>query len=78
MKRLFIPLINFLQGKNPGVVGAVSGLSLGLLLVIFGFWKTLLVLFLMVMGYILGVKYFSNPEQFKQLLDRLLPPGRFR
>lgn len=78
MKRLFIPLINFLQGKNPGVVGALTGLFLGLLLVIFGFWKALLVLVLMVGGYVLGVKYFSNPEQFKLLLDRLLPPGRFR
>ncbi len=78
MKRLFIPLINFLQGKNPGMVGALTGLSLGLLLVIFGFWKTLLVLVLTLLGYVLGVKYFSNPEQFKQLLDWLLPPGRFR
>lgn len=78
MKRLFIPLINFLQGKNPGVVGALTGLSLALLLVIFGFWKTLLVISLTIIGYILGVKYFSNTEQFKKLLDRILPPGRFR
>lgn len=78
MKRLFIPLLNFLQGKNPGMVGAATGLGVALLFVIFGFWKALFVLALTVIGYVLGVKYFANPESFKNLLDRLLPPGRFR
>lgn len=78
MRRLFVPLIDFLQGKNPGVIGALAGLFLGLLLVIFGFWKSLFVLFLTVGGYILGVSAFANAESFKRLLDRILPPGRFR
>lgn len=78
MRRLFVPLIDFLQGKNPGVTGALFGLLLGLLLVIFGFWKSLFVLLLSVVGYMLGVSVFANAESFKRLLDRILPPGRFR
>ena len=78
MKRLFIPLIEFFQDKNPALVGAVTGFSLGLLLVIFGFLKTFFILLLAFAGYVLAVKYFSDRESFKQLLDRIFPPGRFR
>lgn len=78
MKRLFVPLIDFLHGKNPGVVGAMAGFGFGLLLVIFGFWRTLLVLGLTVLGYVVGVHFFKHTEIFETWLNRLLPPGRFR
>lgn len=60
------------------MTGAFAGLALGLLLVIFGFWKTLLVVALAVLGYVLGVHIFSNTESFRNFLDKILPPGRFR
>lgn len=78
MKQLFGPLVVFFRGKNAGLVGAAVGFSLALLLVIFGFFKTLFIVILTVGGYVLGVKFFSREEQFHRLLDKLFPPGRFR
>ena len=45
---------------------------------IFGFWKTLFILILTLVGYYLGVRYFSDDEAIKKILDKLFPPGRFR
>lgn len=64
--------------NSPGVVGAAIGLAIGLLWVLFGFFKMLFILILGVVGYYVGAKYFSQPDAIRSLLDRLFPPGRFR
>ncbi|NLK02740.1 MAG: DUF2273 domain-containing protein [Clostridiaceae bacterium] len=64
--------------NSPGVAGAAIGLAIGLLWVLFGFFKMLFILILGVVGYYVGAKYFSQPDAIRSLLDRLFPPGRFR
>lgn len=78
MKVFWQQLLESLKGRNPGTVGAVAGLVLALSLVIFGVWKTLLLIGMTGLGYFLGVRYFSNREAFRNLLDKILPPGLFR
>ena len=78
MKKLFEPLVSLLRGRNGGIVGAGIGLIFGLLLVIFGGWKTLLIILLTSAGYVVGTKFFASADDFRELLDRLFPPGRFR
>ena len=78
MKILWSRIQENLKGRNAGLIGAVSGLSLSLLLVIFGFLKTLFILALTLIGYLIGVRYFANKEDFRDLLDKILPPGLFR
>jgi len=78
MKSFWQSLSAAFQGKNPAQTGAVIGLVLALLLVIFGFWKTLFILALSGTGYYLGNRFFSSPEDFRNLLDKILPPGKFR
>jgi uncharacterized membrane protein len=78
MKNFWQSLGDLLQGRNPALVGAAAGLVLGLLLVIFGFWKTLFILALTALGYYLGHRFFTNREDFRNLLDKILPPGKFR
>ena len=78
MKNLFEPIFKFLHGKDAGIVGASVGLGLGLMLIIFGFWKTLFLLFCTILGYVLGARLIRNSENFRELLDKLFPPGRFR
>jgi uncharacterized membrane protein len=51
---------------------------LALLLVIFGFWRTLFIIIFTLAGYIVGARLFRNSSHFKELLNRFLPPGRFR
>ena len=45
---------------------------------IFGLVKTLFLIGMTLLGYFLGVRYFSNKEAFRNLLDKILPPGMFR
>jgi len=78
MKAFWQQLLASLKGRNPGTVGAVAGLVLALSLVIFGIWNTLLLIGMTALGYFLGVRYFSNREAFRNLLDKILPPGLFR
>lgn len=41
--------------ENPGKsVGAVSGLILGVLILTFGFWKTIVILLFIILGFIIG------------------------
>jgi uncharacterized membrane protein len=74
MKQLFEQL----KTHNSAWIGALIGLILGLFLILFGFWETLFILILTGVGYYIGKKFFSNKEDLKELLDRILPPGRFR
>lgn len=63
---------------NPGAAGALIGFAFALSWVIFGFFKTLFILALTAMGYFIGVRYFSHKEDFRELLNKILPPGLFR
>ena len=74
MKQLFEEL----KSRQSAWIGALIGLVLGLFLILFGFWETLFILILAGAGYYIGKKFFSNKEDLKELLDRILPPGRFR
>lgn len=78
MKPFWQELADLVRGRNPSVVGAISGLLLALSLVIFGFFKTLFIIGLTVLGSFLAVRYFANRESFRNLLDKILPPGKFR
>ena len=61
-----------------GRIGALIGFLLALLLVLFGFWKTLFIFIFTFLGYLLGIRYFSGRDSFRKLLDKIFPPGLFR
>ena len=78
MKAFWQQFLDNMRGRNPGTIGATIGVTLALSLVIFGFLKTLFIIGMALLGYFLGVRYFSNREAFRDLLDKILPPGMFR
>ncbi|NLZ55827.1 MAG: DUF2273 domain-containing protein [Clostridiaceae bacterium] len=71
-------LVEKLVRQDAGAIGGTVAFVLALLLVIFGFWKTLFIVILSLVGYYVGARFFSNPDTFRRLLDRIFPPGRFR
>ncbi len=77
-KNLFSALLDGLKTGGAGKTGALFAFILALLIVIFGFLKTLFILIVTLLGYYIGVRYFSNQKTIKELLDRIFPPGRFR
>lgn len=74
MKRLF----EMIKDQNVAIISAVAAFILGLLLILFGFWKTLFLIVLTIAGYYFGKAFLSNKEDLKELLDKIIPPGRFR
>ncbi len=66
-------------GENrSGYIGALAGFALALSLVLFGILKTVFLIVLSAAGFYIGRRFFSNRKEIRDLLDRLLPPGRFR
>ncbi|MCK9222867.1 MAG: DUF2273 domain-containing protein [Limnochordia bacterium] len=63
-------LILFLANKGK-VLGAILGLVTGLLFLRYGFFRTLLVLLCIAIGYVIGRRLDSGQE-FTDFLDRLL------
>jgi uncharacterized membrane protein len=78
MKLLLSRFLDMLKDKNAGLIGGVVGFSVAILLVVFGFFKTLFIVLITLLGYFVGVRLFSDKERLKNFLDKLIPPGRFR
>jgi uncharacterized membrane protein len=70
--------INFWAGlwqtHRGRIVGALAGLAAGVLFLTLGFFRTLFLVVLVTVGYMLGGK-IDNKEDLLDLLDRILPPG---
>ncbi len=67
-----------IKNKDMAFVSAAIAFGFGLLLILFGFWKTLFLVALTIAGYYIGKRYLSSKEELKELLDKIIPPGRFR
>jgi len=78
MERFLSRLFEKLQNTKAGVIFAVLFFVIGLLLCIFGFFKTLFIILMTAVGFFVGSFLFSDTSRFKKFLDRILPPGRFR
>ena len=78
MRALFVKFFNMLKDKNSGKIGAGIAFVFALFLVIFGFLKTLFIIILTVIGYVVGALLFSDKNKVKDWMDKILPPGRFR
>ena len=78
MERFLSKLFEKLRNTKAGVVFAVLFLITGILLCIFGFFKTLFIILMTLVGFFVGSFLFSDTSRFKKFLDRILPPGRFR
>ena len=78
LKHMLAAIGDRLSSQNPGLVGASLALLLALLWVTFGFFRMLFVVAATLGGYYIGIRWFSDRERIKTLLDRIFPPGLFR
>lgn len=65
------------QHHSGKIVGVTVGLVLGLLIITFGFFRTLFILLCVIAGYVVG-KRIDEKEDIMDILDKLLPPGYHR
>ncbi len=59
------------------LIGVVIGLTIGLLFLYMGFFRTIFLLICIGLGFFIGNRV-DNKEELLDLLDRLLPPGYHR
>lgn len=65
------------QHHSGKIVGVALGFILGVLIITFGFFRTLFVLLCVIAGYIVGAR-IDEKEDIMDILDKLLPPGYHR
>ena len=78
MRALFVKIFDMLKDKNSGKISAGIAFFFALFLVIFGFLKTMFIIILTVIGYVVGALLFSDKDKVKDWMDKILPPGRYR
>ncbi len=78
MERFLSKLFERMQNTKAGTVFAFVFFVVGILLCIFGIFKTLFIVIFTAVGFFVGSFLFSDMSKFKQFLDRILPPGRVR
>ena len=71
-------ILEIIKEQNIAFISALFAFFLGLLLILFGIWKTLFLIAITVAGYYIGKSFLSDKENLKDLLDKIIPPGRFR
>ncbi len=67
-----------MKNVKAGYISAFIFFVIAILLCIFGFFKTLFIVLFTLVGFFVGAFLFSDRSKFKDFLDRILPPGRFR
>ena len=78
MRALIVKFFDMLKDKSSGKIGAGIAFVFALFLCVFGFLKTLFIIILTVLGYVVGALLFSDKDKVKDWMDKILPPGRFR
>lgn len=71
LKEYLLDLFNKNQGK---IIGSLLGLVIAVLMLIIGFFRTLLIILFIFAGYYIGKKV-DNKEDIVEFLDRILPSG---
>lgn len=77
-EKLLTMLLDKVSGTKMGVVFALVFFVIAILLCIFGFYKTLFIIIFTIIGFFVGAFLFNDKSRFKEILDRILPPGRVR
>ena len=78
MERFLSKLLEKIGSAKAGSIFAFAFFVVGILICIFGFFKTLFILLFTLVGFFVGSFLFSDESRFKKMLDRILPPGRVR
>lgn len=78
MERFLSKLLEKFENTGAGLICALFFFVVGILICIFGIFKTLFIIVFTAVGFFVGSFLFSDTSRFKRLLDRILPPGRVR
>lgn len=78
MKEFLESVIVYYKEHKGRVIGALVGLVVALAVIWFGILGALFIAICAFVGYYIGKKMESDKNFWRKILDRLLPPGRYR
>lgn len=78
MERFLSKLLEKIGSTKAGAIFAFVFFVIGILICIFGLFKTIFILIFTAVGFFVGSFLFSDESRFKKMLDKILPPGRVR
>lgn len=58
------------------IIGIICGVIAAIIILVFGFFKFLFILFCGIIGYLIG-KVIDNRENIRDIIDRIFPPDRW-
>ncbi|MGI6537402.1 MAG: DUF2273 domain-containing protein [Caldicoprobacterales bacterium] len=67
-------LLAFFENHKGKTIGILCGLIFGVFILLIGFWRVLLLLLCILLGYWLG-SFHDNNESFYSFLNKILPSG---
>lgn len=65
-------LLNIFSKNQGKVIGSAAGLILAVLILVIGFFRTIVIIMFVLFGYYIGQK-IDNKEDLSEFLDRILP-----
>lgn len=71
-------LLEYYKSHYGEINGALIGFLSAVLMLIIGFFKVLFIAVFVVIGYYVGKNITSDKDYIKKLLDKILPPGKYR
>lgn len=78
IKMEFLNKIKEIYKEKPAPInGALIGLFSSVTMLAIGFFRTIFIIVSVIGGYILGRLFSKNKDFLTNLLERILPPGRF-
>ena len=78
MKEFLENIATYYKEHKGRVLGASIGIIVALAVIWFGILGAIFIAFCAFVGYYIGKKMESDKSFWKKILDRLLPPGRYR
>lgn len=78
MKEFLESIVTYYKQHKGRVIGAIVGIAVALSVIWFGLLGALFIAICAFVGYYIGKKMESDKKFWRKILDRLLPPGRYR
>ena len=74
----FEKITKFYSSNKNGIIGAVIGIIIAVVILCLGLWKTLFIAFFAIAGYYGGTLLEQGKGLLKAIIDKILPPGTYR
>lgn len=78
MNKFLNNLYEYYKGHSGRVKGAFTGLIIAIGVLSIGLLRTIFIALCVTLGYYIGKQFESDKYFWKKILDKFLPPGRFR